>query len=112
MFRPSQARPMGHLVAVLAIVLAVLIFIIVVASFFVGGPFGLLSVFPAFFCAFFILVIVLIVVGALGQTSTRRIPPPPPIQQPLVPAGQQGPVNSPVQTAAGRPPFSPLSGCR
>ncbi|HKZ24075.1 MAG TPA: hypothetical protein VJ224_06700 [Thermoplasmata archaeon] len=105
MFRPSQARPMGSLVAVLAIVLAVLIFIIVVASFFVGGPFGLLSVFPAFFCAFFILVIVLIVVGALGQTSARRIPPPPPIQQPLVPAGQQGPVELACPNCGGPPQF-------
>ncbi len=57
------------------------------------------SVFPGFttfmflpFCGVLV-VIILAVVLAVTQGMTRQpIPPPPPIQQPMVPAGAQGPI--------------------
>ena len=68
----------------------VLIFIFFsAASMGLGTPFDF---FP--FCGIFVFVIILIVVfAAAGMGGYRSaIPPPPPIQQPMVPAGLQGPV--------------------
>lgn len=44
------------------------------------------------FCAFILLVVVLVALGVSRGSMGSRIPPPPPIQQPMVPAGQTGPV--------------------
>ena len=43
-------------------------------------------------CIPFLFVIVFIVIALASASGRRTIPPPPPIQQPMVPAGQQGPV--------------------
>lgn len=81
--------------AIVAIVLAVgfgLFFLI----FFVSGiGFGMAG-FPFFifapFCAFFIVILIVIALAATRGLTSSRIPPPPPIQQPMVPAGQVGPI--------------------
>ena len=104
LFRPSQVRPVNPLLPVLLILVVIVLFALVFVGMFVG-PIGLFSVFPAVFCGLFIVVIVLIVVGALSQMGGRRIPPPPPIQQPLVPAGQQGPVELACPNCGGPPQF-------
>jgi hypothetical protein len=47
----------------------------------------------AVFCGFFLVVIGIVVLAvAAGSAGRRAIPPPPPIQQPMVPAGLQGPM--------------------
>jgi len=52
--------------------------------------------FPLFifapFCAFFIVILIVIALAATRGLTSSRIPPPPPIQQPMVPAGQVGPI--------------------
>ena len=59
-----------------------------------GGPFGLSTFIFAPFCGvLLVIVIIIVVVLAASQGATRApIPPPPPIQQPMVPAGQVGPI--------------------
>src|SRR5881397_2856694 len=39
-----------------------------------------------------IFLLVFVVLAATGVLQRRNLPPPPPIQQPMVPAGTQGPV--------------------
>lgn len=51
-----------------------------------------------------VLVFVVILIFAIVSASRRRtIPPPPPIQQPMVPAGQQGPVALDCPNCGGPP---------
>jgi hypothetical protein len=96
---------MGSLLGLVAVLVGVLVVAMFFVGVFLGGPIGALSIVPAMFCGILIFVIALIAVGALGGTSTRRIPPPPPIQQPLVPAGQQGPVELACPNCGGPPQF-------
>lgn len=46
------------------------------------------------FCGFFVVLLVIIIVAAVGGFGggMRTLPPPPPIQQPMVPAGAEGPI--------------------
>jgi hypothetical protein len=78
---------------VLAIIFAAL-FVVVLISVFLGIVYGS-SAFPfvmaAPFCIFLLIIIVIIALAAAGY-GRRAVPPPPPIQQPMVPAGAQGPV--------------------
>ena len=79
--------------AILGVVLAA-VFGFLFLLFFVSA-FGMAG-FPVFvfapFCAFFVIILVVIVVAASRGLTRAPIPPPPPIQQPMVPAGQMGPV--------------------
>lgn len=50
------------------------------------------DVFALVFCGFFLVVVAVILLGVMGTTTRRRIPPPPPVQQRMVPAGLQGPL--------------------
>ena len=80
---------------ILAVVLAVVVGVGVFAFFVVGlgvGPFGFPFLIFAPFCGVVVIIIVVIAIAAAGGMSQNRIPPPPPIQQPMVPAGQTGPV--------------------
>ena len=43
-------------------------------------------------CGVIVVLVIVIAVAALQGSSRPGIPPPPPIQQPMVPAGQVGPV--------------------
>jgi len=95
--------------AIIGIVLAVVVFavfglIIVLSAFsFAGfGGFGFMS-FLGLLCIPLLVVIVLVVILASGGFGRRTIPPPPPIQQPMVPAGQQGPVALSCPNCGGPP---------
>ncbi len=78
-----------------AIVLAVL-FVIGFGVFMVAGLGLGATGFPAFilapFCFFMIFIIIAIILAVTRAGTASPIPPPPPIQQPMVPAGQTGPV--------------------
>ncbi len=83
--------------ALIGVIVAVLVIGIVAAgmiSFAFGSAFPFSGFFFAPFCGIFVFVIFLIVIIVLASQSQSRswIPPPPPIQQPMVPAGAQGPV--------------------
>ena len=90
--RPVAWQSPGVIVAiVLAVVMGTGLIVFLVAGFGFGS-----TGFPVFifapFCAF-IVVILIVIAFAASQGMTRSpIPPPPPIQQPMVPAGQQGPI--------------------
>ena len=56
------------------------------------------------FLCFPAIAIVIFLIYTLTQgAGRRRIPPPPPIQQPMVPAGQQGPVALSCPNCGGPP---------
>jgi hypothetical protein len=95
--RPPQAALIG-VVLVLALlgVFGIIMFSLVGGSFALSGAVFLLCL-PAI-----VIVVVLVIVIAQGA-GRRRIPPPPPIQQPMVPAGQQGPVSLSCPNCGGPP---------
>ena len=97
---PSPRRyPDAAVVGILVAVVLIVVFGIG-AAFFVGLP-G--AAFMGVFCIP-VLFVVLIVVLALASGFRRRtIPPPPPIQQPMVPAGQQGPIALNCPNCGGPP---------
>jgi hypothetical protein len=74
---------------VLAVVFGIFFIFILGSGFGMGG---LPVVLFAPFCAFFLIIIVAIAFAAFQGATRSRIPPPPPIQQPMVPAGQVGPI--------------------
>lgn len=76
------------------VVLVFLIILFVFLAAFAGTDVGGFPVvFFAPFCGIMVLVIIVIIaVLAAGGMGRRTIPPPPPIQQPMVPAGMQGPM--------------------
>jgi len=68
-----------------------------------AGAFFPFSFAPLLVCIpvlFFVVILVIILAQSSGR---RRIPPPPPIQQPMVPAGQQGPVALSCPNCGGPP---------
>jgi len=77
-------------------IVGVLLVLIGFLAFFLGAvlspTLGVSSAFAVAPCAFFLFVIGIVLLAV--STSTRRhvLPPPPPIQQPMVPAGMQGPL--------------------
>jgi hypothetical protein len=88
--RPSSSP--GQLVAIL-------VFVVVAAMVAVGvltmPGFSMLGAFAYIPVLMFFLVIVVIVIAiavSAGGFGRRALPPPPPIQQPMVPAGMQGPI--------------------
>ena len=94
---PAWAPPRPRPPAVMIVIIFVIIFLVVLG---VGAAAVLSGGFPGIvflpFCgviAFMIIFVVLFVVlAATGVLQRRNLPPPPPIQQPMVPAGTQGPV--------------------
>jgi hypothetical protein len=89
-------------------IVAVLVFAVVLFFFFMSfaGVFGgIPGMGPAgVVCIPILFVILISVLGFYRSTSRRRtIPPPPPIQQPMVPAGQQGPVTLDCPNCGGPP---------
>jgi len=87
--RPLVWQSPGLLVGVVVAVAFAVFFLFLVAGFGMTG-------FPVFvfapFCAFFVIIIVVVILVASQGAARSRIPPPPPIQQPMVPAGQMGPI--------------------
>ncbi len=86
-----------------------IVFMIVVGIIFIGfvaaatTGFGIVGIFPIFFCVPFLFIIVFILVAVFSASGQRRIPPPPPIQQPMVPAGQMGPIALNCPNCGGPP---------
>jgi hypothetical protein len=91
------------IVAVLAVVAFIVIAALGVTTF--GGFFGFpMGAFPFFICLPVLFVVFAIIFGLYQSGARRRtIPPPPPIQQPMVPAGQQGPVAVDCPNCGGPP---------
>src|SRR2546422_3297807 len=90
---PRQQQP-ATIIAIVLVVLFLVFFGVVVAVLSGAGGFSGIVFLP--FCgliAFMIIfVIVFAVLAATGVLQRRNLPPPPPIQQPMVPAGTQGPI--------------------
>lgn len=90
--RPLLWQSPGVIVAVVfgvVIVVGVLLFAVT------GLTGGLPVAFFAPLCGvgvFILIIIVVVVVAASQGFGQSQIPPPPPIQQPMVPAGMQGPI--------------------
>ena len=92
--RPLSLQSPASLVAVVLVVVVGVFIAIGVLTMATGiGTFPGFSTFMFLpFCGVLV-VIVIIVALAVTQGMTRQpIPPPPPLQQPIVPAGAQGPV--------------------
>jgi len=95
---PPQAAMIGIvLVFVLLAVFGVIMFSLV------GGPGSLMFSSAAFLCVPMIFVVIILIVVFAQGVGRRTIPPPPPIQQPMVPAGQQGPVALNCPNCGGPP---------
>jgi hypothetical protein len=100
---PRRGPSPPQLIPIAFGVVLILIFVGFFLSAVAGGAILPLSFAPFFVCipVFFVVVILIII---LAQSSgQRRIPPPPPIQQPMVPAGQQGPVALNCPNCGGPP---------
>jgi len=95
-----RGPPQGALIGVVLVVLLLAVFGVFML-FLVGGPFVFSN--ASFLCVpviFGVLVLIIFLVQGAGR---RTIPPPPPIQQPMVPAGQQGPVALSCPNCGGPP---------
>ncbi len=88
--------------AVVAVLIIVVVFFVAIASA-LGGSTGFAFSVAPLFCIPFLFVIVFIIIAAASGASRRTIPPPPPIQQPMVPAGEQGPVALSCPNCGGPP---------
>ena len=93
-WRPPSRSPVNPAlvgVVVFLIGMAVMLAIVVpsMTGFSVLGAFA----FVPFLMFFIVIVFILVAVAAsAGGFGRRSLPPPPPIQQPMVPAGMQGPI--------------------
>ena len=98
----AAGRPPNIGLIVVAIVVILGAFLVVAFSL-VGfsSPF-LFSAAP-FFCIPVIFVAIVLIIAFAQGANRRSIPPPPPIQQPMVPAGQQGPVALNCPNCGGPP---------
>ncbi len=94
--RPPQAAVIG--VALVVLLLAVFGVIMLPLA---GG--SLMFSGAAFFCVPVIFVAIVLILFFVQGMGRRTIPPPPPIQQPMVPAGQQGPVALNCPNCGGPP---------
>lgn len=85
----SPATLLGLAVFLVFVVVIFIIFFTTAAGMGAGVPFDF-----APFCGIFVFIIILAIALSVAGLGGRRapIPPPPPIQQPMVPAGLQGPV--------------------
>ncbi len=90
--RPFAWQSPGLIIAVLVgVVFGAVVLVFLVSGLGSGGA-GFPTFFFAPFCLFVVVLIIAIVWAASQGATSYRIPPPPPIQQPMVPAGQAGPV--------------------
>jgi len=81
----------AFIVAIVLAIVFVFFFVSVMVTGFSGG-FGFPTLLFAPFCAVLLIVVVVFALAASQGMYRSRIPPPPPIQQPMVPAGMQGPI--------------------
>jgi len=90
----------------IGLVLAVVVGILAVSAIafsFVGSSTFFPLGFAPFVCVPFLFVIIFVILALSSASSRRSIPPPPPIQQPMVPAGQHGPVALSCPNCGGPP---------
>ncbi len=79
-------------VAAVVVVIAVMIALGALASTPTGFPSFIFLPFCGVFVTILVVIVLVVVLAATQGFSQQRIPPPPPIQQPMVPAGAQGPI--------------------
>ena len=93
---PAQGALIGVVLVVvlLAVFASLMLFLVGIPLVFSGA---------AFFCIPLIFVIIIVIIFFVQGAARRTIPPPPPIQQPMVPAGQQGPVALNCPNCGGPP---------
>src|SRR2546428_8000117 len=100
---PGRAPPntlvIGLVLAVVVVILAVSVIAFSLAGSSTFFPLG----FAPFLCVPFLFVIIFIIIALSTASGRRTIPPPPPIQQPIVPAGRQGPVALGCPNCSGPP---------
>ena len=94
--RPPQAAVIG----VVLVVLLLAVFGIIMLPL-AGG--SLMFSGAAFLCVPVIFISIVLILFFVQGVGRRTIPPPPPIQQPMVPAGQQGPVALSCPNCGGPP---------
>src|SRR3989442_14798076 len=93
---PPQAAMIG--VVLIVVLLAVFGLIMLPLA---GG--SLMFSGATFFCVPVIFIAIVLILFFVQGVGRRTIPPPPPIQQPMVPAGQQGPVALNCPNCGGPP---------
>ena len=82
--------------AIIGAVVAIIVAVVVLVSFFgflspFGAPFGFMVV-PIIGFLLVIVFIIIAVAVSMGGFGRPSLPPPPPVQQPMVPAGMEGPI--------------------
>ncbi|TLZ93183.1 MAG: hypothetical protein E6K04_03300 [Methanobacteriota archaeon] len=95
-----RGPPQGALIGVVLVVLLLAVFGVFML-FLMGGPFVFSD--APFLCVPVIFVVLVVIIFLAQGAARRTIPPPPPIQQPMVPAGQQGPVALNCPNCGGPP---------
>ena len=88
------------MIGVVLVVLLLAVFGIIMLPL-AGGP--LMFSGAAFLCVPVIFIAIVLILFFVQGVGRRTIPPPPPIQQPMVPAGQQGPVALNCPNCGGPP---------
>src|SRR5436305_14800450 len=98
----AACRPpmIGRIVVSIVVILGAFL---VMAFSLVGFPSPFLFSAAPFFCIPVIFVAIVLIIAFAQGANRRSIPPPPPIQQPMVPAGQQGPVALNCTNCGGPP---------
>ncbi len=104
---PPRRSP-GNQVAIVIVAVAVAVFVLMALLVFslLGfgrGSFTIMWFAP--FCVVLLVLVVFVVLAAVGAFRRTSLPPPPPIQQPMVPAGTQGPIALSCPNC-GAPPVS------
>lgn len=84
-------RSSGNLLGIVfAVVVVAVMLLIFIPAFVMVGSGG--SIMFAPLCGIFVVILIILLVTATQGARQTQLPPPPPIQQPMVPAGMQGPV--------------------
>ena len=91
------------IIGVVVAIILIMVFVVVALLFVGTSGFFFPGAFGAVICLPFIFIIVFIIIAIASTQRRRQIPPPPPIQQPMVPAGQQGPVALNCPNCGGPP---------
>ena len=103
---PPRRPIVNPAVGVVIVVLFAFVVTLVVVFLATGGLYGGFA--PVLFlpgCGLGIALLVVLIVVAVSASQRSSLPPPPPIQQPMVPAGLQGPISLSCPNC-GAPPES------
>ena len=96
---PQRPSGLASPAAIIAIVVGVFVIIFVFVAVFLFTGLSIVPGFSGFsafmfapLCAFGVIILVVVLLAVSQGWNRAQIPPPPPIQQPMVPAGTQGPI--------------------